>query len=101
MAEVTLTIGDRSHVVACRDGEEPRLRTLGAMLAERWPAASRASGNAGTERTMLLLALILADDLDESATHAPSSPADDGALASLADRLERLAETLEETPANA
>ncbi len=101
MAEVVLQIGDRSHVVACRDGEEPRLRTLGAILDERWPAASRAAGNAGTERAMLLLALILADDLDEGANPAQSTPADEGALARLAERLERLADTLEETPASA
>ena len=44
MAEVTITIGGRGHAVACRDGEEDRLRQLGAMLDERWAVAARASG---------------------------------------------------------
>lgn len=102
MAEVTLTIGDRNHIVACRDGEEPRLHTLGAMLDERWPVARRAAGNAGTERAMLLLALILADDLDESVNNpAAAPPRDDAGLAQLAERLERLADTLEHGASNA
>src|SRR3546814_2769322 len=61
MAEVTLTIGDRAHVVACRDGEEAQFRHLGTLLDERWEVASRASGNMGNERTMLFVALMLAD----------------------------------------
>ena len=102
MAEVTLRIGDRNHIVACRDGEEPRLRALGGMLDERWPTARRAAGNAGTERAMLLLALILADDLDENASRPiAAAPADDGALARLADQLEHLADTLEDGAQNA
>ena len=36
MAQVMLDIGGRPHAVACRDGEESRVRLLGAMLAERW-----------------------------------------------------------------
>ncbi|MEG8046958.1 cell division protein ZapA [Sphingomonas aerolata] len=39
-----LDIGGRPHAVACRDGEESRVRLLGAMLAERWPVADRAAG---------------------------------------------------------
>ncbi|MEG8054110.1 hypothetical protein QP185_14240 [Sphingomonas aerolata] len=44
MAQVMLDIGGRPHAVACRDGEESRVRLLGAMLAERWPVADRAAG---------------------------------------------------------
>lgn len=96
MAEVTLTIGDRTHIVACRDGEEARLRELGAMLDERWPVARRAAGNSGLERAMLLLALILADDLDESVSRPAPVATDAGVLGGIAERLERLAEALED-----
>src|SRR3546814_12486426 len=71
MAEVTLTIGDRAHVVACRDGEEAQFRHLGTLLDERWEVASRASGNMGNERTMLFVALMLADALDEASRQPP------------------------------
>jgi cell division protein ZapA len=96
MAEVTLTIGDRRHNVTCRDGEEAQLRRLGDMLDQRWPAANRASGGLNTERTMLLIALMLADSLDS----AENQPSKDGGvspafLARLAERLEGIAGALE------
>ena len=42
MAQVTLSFGGRGHVVACRDGEEARVRQLAAMIEERWATAARA-----------------------------------------------------------
>lgn len=95
-----LSIGGRGHMVACRDGEEARVGVLAAMLDERWPAAARAGGGS-TERAMLFVALMLADDLDE-ARRAPPAPgpvpggASEDALARIADRLEALAYTLEQ-----
>ena len=101
MAEVLLSIGGRNHAVACRDGEEARVEQLGRMLAERWPAAQRAAG-ASTERAMFFVALMLADDLDESHTKpAEGAAMSEGALARVADRLESLAEALEKAPPSA
>ena len=99
MAQVTLQIGGRAHVVACRDGEESRVRDLGRMLDERWPAAQRAGGSSA-ERAMFFVALMLADDLDEALTRpAPGSAVSEAALARIADRLELLADALEQAPA--
>lgn len=97
MADVTLTIGGRSHMIGCRDGEEPRVKLLGRMIEERWAAAARAAGStAGGERAMLFVALMLADDLDESAARPPAGAAvSESALARIADRLEALADALE------
>jgi len=94
MADVTLTIGDRRHTVACRDGEEPQLRKLGEMLDKHWSTAARASGGLNGERTMLFVALMLADQLEE-ANHRPPEGAGAALLEKVADRLERLADTLE------
>lgn len=97
MAQVSLTIGDRTHLVACADGDEPRLLRLGAMLDERWPMAKRAAGNGGSERTLLLIALMLADALDEAESAPPSPPSGgEAALIDVAERLEALAAALEQ-----
>ena len=99
MAEVTLSIGGRPHVVGCRDGEQDRVRALGAMIDERWPQAQRAAGGLNGERAMLFVALMLADDLDDTLARPPEGAAvSEAALTRIADRLETLAATLEQTP---
>lgn len=99
MAQVVLSIGGRGHSVACRDGEEAHLRSLAATLDRHFAVAQRASGGATGERTFLFLALILADALDE-AQRQPSSERDTALLARVADRLEAIAATLEESGAH-
>lgn len=94
MGQVTLTIAGRSHNVTCRDGEELHVRRLGDLLNRHADAAQRASGPNG-ERTLLFLALILADKLDE-AERNPSSGVSPVLLENLADRLEAVAAALED-----
>ncbi|OYX51467.1 MAG: cell division protein ZapA [Sphingomonas sp. 32-66-10] len=100
MGQVTLTIAGRSHNIACRDGEELHLERLGALLERHADTAVRASGGLSGERTMLFLALILADQLDEAERNPPGgvSPV---LLENLADRLEAVALALEEPAPNA
>jgi cell division protein ZapA len=100
MADVTLIIGDRRHTVACRDGEESQLRRLGDMLDKHWATAARASGGLNGERTMLFVALMLADQLDEAAQQPPEG-AGAALLDRVADRLESLAAALEKSPPSA
>ena len=99
MAQVTLSIGGRTHVVACRDGEEPALEALGRRLDSHAAAASRAAGAPGGERTMLFIALMLADQLTE-AERGPGGSVAPAALDRLAERLETLAASLENISAN-
>ena len=76
MAQVSFTIANRSHSVACRDGEEPHLLALVERLQRHAPAAMRASAGTSAERTLLLIALMLADELDErDRTPAAAPPA--------------------------
>jgi cell division protein ZapA len=95
MAEVTLTVAGRAYSVACRDGEEPHLKRLESVMARHGETANRASGGLNSERTLLFLALILADLLDEAERNPPSgvSPV---LLDNIADRLEAVATALEE-----
>lgn len=99
MTEVTLTIGGRRHVLACRPEQEEQFARLGRLLDERWAAANRAAGGIGGERAMLFVALMLADALDEAERRPPPeplpAPGNDELLERLADRLEALAASLE------
>lgn len=102
MASVTLMIGGRPHQITCRDGEETRVRQLGEMIDQRWLGAQRAAGGSNGERAMLFVALMLADDLDETrARPAEGASVSEGALIRLAERLEALAATLEQSATNA
>jgi cell division protein ZapA len=95
MADVTLTIAGRPYSVACRDGEEPHLRRLGQLIDQHSETAARASGGLNSERTLLFIALILADQLDE-AERNPSTGVSPLLLERIADRLEAVAAALED-----
>ena len=61
--------------------------------------ADRAAGGLSAERAMLFVALMLADDLDEAAHRPPEGAAvSEIALTRIADRLEGLAQALEQSP---
>ncbi|MEN3746982.1 cell division protein ZapA [Sphingomonas sp. HF-S3] len=95
MAEITLSVAGRSYTIAARDGDEPHLRHLESLLEDHAATAQRASGGLSAEKTLVYLALILADLLDEAQRHPPTgvSPV---LLDRIADRLEAVAAALEE-----
>ena len=107
MAQVTFTLANKSHTVATRDGEEPQLLALVERLQKHAPAAMRASAGTSSERTLLLIALMLADELSEreKLPASPSQPEPEPAVESgipvelleeLAERLEAVAAALED-----
>lgn len=100
MGDVTLSIGGRSHLLQCRDGQEEAFRRLGEKLDAVWPQASRAAGATTGERPMLFVALLLADQLEE-VDNRPVADTDPIVLERIADRLEALAEALEQDAPNA
>ena len=106
MADVRLSIASREYIVTCKDGEEPRLQALGAMVDEMAREAGGPSGGLNESRLLLFSALLLADKLHDAKsgiTPAVPSPGDDpdveeaaGVLEKLAERLEALADKLEQ-----
>ena len=100
MAEVTLSVAGRSYAIAAREGDEPHLRHLESLLQRHAADALRASGGLNQERTLVYLALILADLLDDAERNPPQgvSPV---LLDRIADRLEAVAAALEEDAAEA
>ncbi|QLC24399.1 cell division protein ZapA [Parasphingopyxis algicola] len=94
MAEVTLSIAGHSYTVACRDGEEDRLKKLGEMVDAKTADAQQAvGGNLGEARVLLFAALLLADEADElRGGSVPPDTIED--LEKLADRLTTIGDHL-------
>ena len=103
MANVDVEVGARSYSVACRDGEEPHLRSVAAMVDRKARDAAAAMGNMGEARQLLFASLLLADELKEvraggggeTLPEAQPDPAVSNALERLAERMEMLAAALE------
>jgi len=99
MSNVTLTIGGRFYTVACAEGEEAHIESLGRTIDGKLHDLPNLGGQSEA-RTLLFAALLLADELHElrsgggSATAQPDPRAAE-ALESLAGSLESLAERLE------
>jgi cell division protein ZapA len=102
MASIDIDIAGRKFSVACRDGEEEHLRSVGALVDKRARDAAQALGSLSEARLLLFTSLLLADDLkelQEGREAAPAlPPADDIGQAAemLAERIEALADRLEQ-----
>jgi len=96
MSNVTLTIGGRFYTVACAEGEEAHIETLGRSIDDKLTGLPNVGGQSEA-RTLLFAALLLADELHEA--RSGKAPAEDSAsakaLEGLAETLEGLAERLE------
>ena len=106
MASVDIEIAGRRYLIACRAGEEAKLREVGAIVDQKARDAAGALGNLSEARQLLFASLLLADELKEKrqGSAAASPPEPDLALAEalerLAERVESLADRLESSAAN-
>jgi cell division protein ZapA len=108
MAEIDLTIAGRPYRIACRDGEEENLRAAAALVDGKSREALAGLGTLSETRQLLFASLLLADQLIDKpggAADAPPAPQGDPVLGQrvlrLAERLESLAQSLEEQGPNA
>jgi cell division protein ZapA len=96
MSNVTLQIGGRAYTVACAEGEESHVSALGHSIADK---VERMGPGHSEARQLLFAALLLADELHEArgrpSTAAPSNDGNADVLEAIADRLEKVAMSLE------
>jgi len=98
MPMVDLHVGSRRYSIPCRDGEEEHLRATAALVDDKAKEASAALGSLSEARQLLFAALLLADELAEARTApaiAPENPAAAEALERVAERIEMLADSIE------
>lgn len=97
MASVRLDIAGRNYDVACRDGEEENLRAAAQLVDAKSREALAGLGALSESRQLLFASLLIADHLLEKpgATPAAADPALAPRVNALAERLEKLADTLE------
>jgi len=99
MAQVQIEVGGRSYQVSCRDGGEARLQELGGLVDARAADVIRSIGKGDEGRSLLMTALLLADELDEARSVVAELHAQEvdrvAALARCAERIDALAAKLE------
>ena len=106
MAELDIDIAGRRYRVACRDGEEDNLRAAAGIVDAKSREALAGMGALSEARQLLFAALLIADQLIEKKgvqAPSPSMPPDPQVVRRvdvLAERLERLANSLETAAAN-
>jgi cell division protein ZapA len=66
MAQISLTINDRSYDVTCDDGQEGHLRKLAEHLDDRVRELAGAVGQVGEGRLLVMASLVVADELFEA-----------------------------------
>lgn len=115
MAEIDLIIAGRPYRVACRSGEEESLRAAARLVDAKSREAISGLGTLSEARQLLFAGLLLADQIIDQGgappggppPHAPDpepTPPDPELAAQavrLAERLESLADTLENESPNA
>jgi cell division protein ZapA len=99
MATIDVEVAGRRYSVSCRDGEEDHLRSLAAIVDHRAHDATAALGALSEARQLLFTSLLLADDLNDRDDGAPAAAARMAAAAAadprVADALDRLAQRVE------
>ena len=113
MSQITVVVNGRKYDIACDDGQEAHLTRLAQYIDRRVDELIAAVGQVGDARLLVMASLLVADELSEVYTELDSlrnnrrpnaigqsgsglvSPDD---LNRLAERVEKIAETLDDKP---
>lgn len=66
MAQVTVSVGGRSYVLACPSGEEDRLKEMAAYVDSKFAALGQRLGHVSEGRGLLMAAIMITDELNEA-----------------------------------
>ena len=72
MAQVDVSVNGQSYRIACEDGQEDRLVDLAAMVDEKVLDLVNQIGQVGSNRLLVMAALVIADELVDLKNEAGS-----------------------------
>ena len=72
MAQVDVSVNGQSYRIACEDGQEDRLVDLATMVDEKVSDLVKQIGQVGSNRLLVMAALIIADELVDLKNEAGS-----------------------------
>ena len=72
MAQVNVSVNGQSYRIACEDGQEDRLVDLATMVDEKVLELVNQIGQVGSNRLLVMAALIIADELVDLKNEAGS-----------------------------
>ena len=72
MAQVDVSVNGQSYRIACEDGQEDRLVDLAAMVDEKVIGLVNQIGQVGSNRLLVMAALVIADELVDLKNEAGS-----------------------------
>jgi len=73
LAQVDVSVNGQSYRIACEDGQEDRLVDLAAMVDEKVIELVNQIGQVGSNRLLVMAALIIADELVDLKNEVGSS----------------------------
>jgi len=73
LAQVDVSVNGQSYRIACEDGQEGRLVDLAAMVDEKVIGLVNQIGQVGSNRLLVMAALIIADELVDLKNEVGSS----------------------------
>ena len=111
MSQITVVVNGRKYDIACDDGQEAHLTRLAQYIDRRVDELIAAVGQVGDARLLVMASLLVADELSEVYTEldslrnnrrpnaiaqSGSGPVGPNDLNRLAERVEKIAEALEQ-----
>lgn len=95
MAEVRITVDRREYRLACDEGEQDRIAALAVALDERVGQLAAGGNPAGASQILVMAALMLASDLDDTRAELEAERARAAAVGELTDERARAAKDVE------
>jgi cell division protein ZapA len=66
MAQVSVNVNGKSYMLACADGEEKQLQSLGEYVNGKTTELVKKLGHVSESKLLLMVALIIADELNDA-----------------------------------